>query len=177
MARIHEKLDAYDEAERLYLLGADTFPQDLIWTKGLARVYLSRRDEQRLTATLRKIAEQEPDNETFARKLTQLALARRDFADAEKWANRALHVNVRNAAVHAQLAEALAGQGRDQQAADEYKTALRIQPQQTAWRLAMAQALVRSQEHEMARAVLDDLLRRTPNHREAQQLLEQLSDD
>ena len=122
-----------DRAERLYRLGKARFPAEFHWTKGLARVLLAKQDEEGLAQTLPAIADRESDNILVARKLTQLALRRRDYSEAARWANRVLHVDVNDPSAHADLAEALAGQGKTAAAMRELRVALRLAPGQAAW--------------------------------------------
>ena len=140
--RLTEKNHA--EAAKLYRRGQKAFPNDLNWTRGLARVMLKSRDNDGLMAALQTIAEREADKGTYARKLVQLALAKKDFVAAEKWANRVLHVDITNPIAHAQLAEALSGQNKKSGAIREYETALRLSPDERGWRVKLEE-LKRSQ--------------------------------
>ncbi len=129
--RLEEK--DFEDAVTYFRLGLIEYPKDPQWNRGLARVYLASGDKKELIRVLSLIAEREPDKVTMARKLTQLTLAERDFVAAEKWANRVIHVDVTNPVAHAELAKALAGQGKTQAAIREYKTALKLVPTEAKW--------------------------------------------
>ena len=129
--RLSEK--DFKDAITYFQLGLLEYPQDPQWNRGLARVYLSSGDKKNLIRVLSLIAEREPDKITMARKLSQLTLSEKDFVAAEKWANRVIHVDVRNALAHAELAKALVGQGKTKAAIRAYKTALKLMPTETQW--------------------------------------------
>lgn len=132
-ARLSLEAKRFEDAEKYYSLGADKFPNDFSWTKGLTRLYLATSDRQRLFESLAKVAEREADKTVMARKLTQLALINKDFAAAEYWANRMLHVDVMNPIAHAELAKAFAQQGKRELAMRELKAALKLSPEQKEW--------------------------------------------
>ena len=138
-ATLKQAAGEYDAAIKLYKSGQDAFPSDMSWTKGLARVYLKSGESTQLMTTLSQIAEREADKTPFAKKLTLLALANKDYKTAEKWANRVLHVDVMNPIAHAQLGKALARQGKRKSAIREYETALRLSPGDANWRQELDQ--------------------------------------
>lgn len=130
--KINEK--KYDEAEAFYRLGIEHFPSDYSWTKGLTRALLLKGDDVAFAELLAQIADRESDKTSYTQKLTLLALKRKDFAAAEKWANRSLHVDVMDPVTHSQLAEALASQDKVVAAIREYETALRLSPGAHDWK-------------------------------------------
>jgi Tfp pilus assembly protein PilF len=167
-AELSFRLGDHDEAERLYRLGTDRFPYELDWTRGVARVLLAKRDEHQLAHVLTQVAAFEPDNPTVASKLVQLALKRQDWQATATWANRVLQIDVMNAPAHAQLAEALAGQGDAARAIEQYQTALRLRPEQTSWQVALSRLLGEAERrHEptgQARHVSEGVLRRDADY-------------
>lgn len=133
------RLGDLDEARELYQLGRAKFPADFAWTKHLARILLLQKDDSQLAPILAEIADREVDQIPIARKLVQLAVQRHDYAAAEKWANRILHINVMDPRAHAELAEALAGQDRKQEAIREFNTALKLFPGETTWQARLTE--------------------------------------
>ncbi|MCU0880908.1 MAG: tetratricopeptide repeat protein, partial [Pirellulaceae bacterium] len=78
------KLQAKDvqAAESLYALGEAKLPHSDRWTKGLAKIYLQSGDGKRLRPVLKRWLAGEPDNLALRRKLAELALAAKDYAEA-----------------------------------------------------------------------------------------------
>ncbi|MBI3468566.1 MAG: tetratricopeptide repeat protein [Planctomycetes bacterium] len=106
LAGLRIKAQKYDEAERLYLLAAKHDPQNNVWRKALARVYLLSGDDQKLSGVLAELAEQDSDDFTVRKKLAQLALAAKDYPATVKWANQAIQIDVLDADAHWMLAQA-----------------------------------------------------------------------
>jgi len=127
----------YNEAADYYRQGETAFPYDINWTRGLARVLLKSGKNEELQRVLAKLADREADKTPFARKLTLLALDNEDYVAAEKWATRVLNVEIMNPLSHAQLAEALAGQDKLDEAIREYEMALKLSPNDKKWQSAL----------------------------------------
>lgn len=174
LAAIYLRQGNFDEAERLYQLGAEKFPHGDTWPKRLASLYLKSNNDEKLAEVLRKLVQLDSDNLAFRQKLAELALARQDFAAAERWAMECLHININNADTHALRAEALTGVERPADAATEYEYALRIDPERAKWRFAMAKSLAAAGDKAAARAALDKLLKQAPDFPGAAELLEDL---
>lgn len=181
LAALKIKDDQPAEAAELYELAALRQPHELKWPKLLARLYLGRGDERdatteaKLAAVLERLATAEPDDFIVRKKLVQLALAREDFAAAARWAEQANQIDVMDADIHRLWAEALARQDEPLAAAGEYEAALRIGGANSEMRLALARAYAAADQSAKALATLTELLKRSPDHAEAKQLLEQLA--
>jgi len=175
LAALELKAEEFDEAERLYRLGAERYPNSARWLKSLARVHLQSDNKQKLTEALSRLAEMEYDNVIIRKKLLELAIEAEDFGDAVQWANQVLHIDVMDADVHAMLARALGQQKSCQRAIEEYETAIKLSPERTDWRYSLAEALIRADLKEKAIAVLEEVLSRKPDHAEARRLLDDLS--
>ena len=174
LAALKFKVGDYDEAERLYMLGARREPQREKWTKALARVYLKSQNHAKLTETLARLAALDSDNLPVRTKLAQLALAAKNYRAAADWANQALHIDVMDADTHAVLAQSLAALDQHTRASREYEVAVDLHPRQLPWRLALAEQLVKANQPEKARAVLERLLGVDPDYLGAKTLRESL---
>jgi tetratricopeptide (TPR) repeat protein len=142
------KLQAKDvqAAESLYALGEAKLPHSDRWTKGLAKIYLQSGDSERLRPVLKRWLAGEPDNLTLRRKLAELALAAKDYAEAAEFAKKSIHADVTDAASHARLAEALAGLGKHEAAAKEYETAISLDNSQPDWQAELVWAQLAAAE-------------------------------
>ncbi len=164
----------FDEAERLYRLGADRFPQDGDWLKSLTRVYLKSGDPRKLRAVLEELAQRDRENPLICRKLLELCLAEGDYRQAAHWARSGLEIDVMDVEFHAGLAQAMHETGKPAEAAGEYRTAVRLEPDRADLYLAWFRACRAAEQTDEARQALEELLTRQPEHAEARALLEQL---
>jgi Flp pilus assembly protein TadD len=174
LAGLKLKAGDFAEAERLYRLGQQRAPRHDKWLKALARVYLESRDDDKLAAILERLADLDYDNFPIRKKVAQLALARKDFDAAARWANQALQIDVGDAEVHALAGQALAGRGKHAEAAVAYEDAVTLDGNVLAWRFALADACVQSRQFDKARRVLADLLAVDADYPGADLLLESL---
>jgi tetratricopeptide (TPR) repeat protein len=170
------KLQAKDfaGAERLYRLGLEKFGDDEKWLKALARIHLQTQEEEKLAQTLAKLAELDGEDVLIRKKLALMALARKDYAAAENWATEALLIDVMDAELHAAAAQAAAEQEKYPPAIAAYELAIRIEPKQLAWRLALADSQLQAGQMDRARETLEQLIKIDPNFPGARVLLESL---
>jgi cellulose synthase operon protein C len=157
-------------AEELYRMGATRFSGGDRWIKGLARIYLHTGEADKLVPVLRQWSELEPDNIAIHKKITQLELARRDFAAAAKWARRALHLDVQDAEVHSLLGAALAGEKKQAAAIAEYEVAIRLDTRQADSYAALAELQIELGRVDDARLVLGRLKELAPDHAKLSEL-------
>jgi len=176
LAALKLKAERYEEAARLYSLGERLDPGNLRWTKALAKVYVLADETDRLRETLGRLAEADPDDLTYRKKLARMALERRDYETAAKWANQGLQIDVMDAKVHQMLGEALAGLARYAPAIEEFETAVRLEPDEPSVRFALADACLQNGQPEKAREALEALLERVPDYPGARVLLENLEE-
>ncbi|MCA9246823.1 MAG: tetratricopeptide repeat protein, partial [Planctomycetales bacterium] len=176
LAGLRYKQGKLDAAEELYLLGRQAQPHELAWARSLATVYLKQGDDAKLARVLGELASADGDNLTLRKKLAQLALAAKDFKMAEQWARECVQIDVREALTHRLLGEAFAGQGRNQQAVAELKTALELNQDDASALWALAQAEHALGNDEATRLTLARLLQLNPDHAEGAAMLEQLND-
>jgi Flp pilus assembly protein TadD len=170
------KLQSGDaDAERLHELGEKHFPSADRWLKGLARIYLERQDNDKLPAVLERLAALEPDARSIRKKLAELAIGRADHAAAQRWATALIHLDVRDAEAHAILGAAARGAQDWPLAAEEYETAVSLDGDQPAWRLAWAESLLAANKRDEARKVAEALKEQAADHPGLNEFLEKLN--
>jgi tetratricopeptide (TPR) repeat protein len=174
LATMKFKEKKYDEAAELYELAAKNEPQNSAWTKGLARIYLTTKDNAKLAPVLARLASLDADDRAIRKKLAQLALADKDFDAASRWANQSLQIDVMDPDSHRMLAEALVGRQDYPRAVEEYEAVVQLDPKQTAARFALAEACVHAKRTDKARATLEKLIDLEPEYPGAKELLESL---
>jgi Flp pilus assembly protein TadD len=170
------KLKANDSAaaQSLYELGDVKLPHSDRWVKGLVKIHLQSGDNAKLLPVLKRLADQEPDNGTVRQKLAELALAASDYGQAAALATRGIHADVEDAASHALLAAALAGQNKHAPAVEEYEVALRLDGDQADWLAGLAKSLLALDNKDDARDVIERLRKIDRNHPQIPELEKRL---
>ena len=163
-------------AEKCYILGRKNFPADDRWLKGLARIYLTKQDNERLSPVLAELAVKDAENLTMRKKLAQLSLAAKDYDAALRWASEAMHLNLRDAAAHALRGSASLGLKKPAIAEREFKVAISLDGSQPDWRADYVRALLQAKKHDEATAALDELARKAPDHSALAELRQALQD-
>ena len=173
------KLQAEDwtQAERLHQLGQKHFANSDRWLKGLARIYLAQQDDARLTPTLERLAGLEPESQSIRKKLAELALNRRDFPAARRWAQQLIWLDVRDAEAHGQLAAAAQGLADLALAAEEYETAVALSPERSDWRFAWSSVLLELGKRDEAHRIAQELKQRVKEYPGLDVLLEKLKSE
>ncbi len=174
LAGLKLKAEDYAAAADLYELGARHDPGNIKWVKSLAAVYLRAGDDQKLAAALTQLAEVDADDFSIRKKLAQLARAEGDTEAVARWTREAVHIDTRDVDVHVWRAEALAAQQLHAEAAEAYEWAVELAPNQVELQLALAQMQFKAGQPERAKATLNELLEREPDHAQAKALLETL---
>ena len=173
LAALKLKAEDYPAATELYELGAASDPTNNKWQKSLAAVYL-RSGDKRLADVLTKIASTDADDAAVRKKLAQLALESGDHAAAARWALEALRINVMDTELHRWRGQALAALEKPSAAADEYATAVELEPDDAALRIALARSYEAAGDRGKARAAVEALLARESDNEEGIELLEKL---
>jgi tetratricopeptide (TPR) repeat protein len=174
LARV-KLLDARNaEAAELYELGVKKFPYDTEIVRGLAAVYINLDDPTKLKSALHTLSQMDADNAVVRAKLAELALEEQDYRSAVKFGRMALHVDVLDVDVHRILAEAYRGLKKNDRAIQEYKVALELEPDETTLEWGLAQAYAADGKKTKAKARLQNILKRQPDHAAARKLLEGL---
>lgn len=176
LAGLKLKAEQYDQAAELYALGERLDSVNLKWTKALARVYLTAKDEPKLAEVLRRLAAADADDVTSRKKLARMALDGEDYAAAAEWAGQVIMVDVMDEQMHLAAAEGLAGCGRYDGAIEEFEIAVELKPGEPTRRLALAETLLQAKQPAKARQVLRELLKLKPDYAEAKELLEGLEE-
>jgi len=151
-------------AQALYELGDTKLPHSDRWLKGLVKIHLQAGDNARLLPPLKRLVELEPDNGAVRQKLTELALAAKDYVQVAALATRGIHADVEDAASHALLAAALAGQAKHAPAVEEFQVALRLNGDQADWLAGLAASLLALEMKDLARETIDRLRKAQRDH-------------
>lgn len=167
----------YIAAQRLYQLGSKRYPHADKWLKALAQVYVASDDLEKLEPVLQRLVELDADSLSLRKKLAAIALARNDFDAAARWAREALYIDVMDAEIHATLGKAMAKLKQTERAAEHFQNAIRLDPKQTGWRLALAKNYVEAGQNDKAKSALTGLLEIAPEHKLAAAMLESLNSD
>lgn len=177
LASLKLKAEDYAEAARLYELGAKLQPHDVRWLRALALVYARADNRPKLAEVFARIARGDSDHLTSRIELARMALQKRDYETAIQWANQALQIDVTEATAHQLLAEAAADRHNESLAIEEYETAIELDPTAPQPQLALADVYLQAKKPHEARRVLEALLKQTPDHAVARQLLETLKEN
>ncbi len=172
LAGLELKTGRFDEAARWYRLGEKLDSTNPRWTRSLAKVYLLAENEATLSTTLTRLAEADPDDVTIRKKLAQLALKRRAYDDAVRWAGEVLHIEVNDADAQKWFAEAEVGRHNYDSAIRRFEIAVELKPDEPHRRFALADACIEAGQFVRAKEVLHELLARVPNYPGADLLME-----
>ncbi|HEX5446559.1 MAG TPA: tetratricopeptide repeat protein, partial [Pirellulales bacterium] len=164
------------EAARLYRQAVELEPHNLQWSKLLAKLYLKTGDDDKLAEVLQRLVDADPDDVVVRKKLAQLALAGRRFADAARWCAAANQIDVMDPRVHRMWGDALAGEQKFSEAIEEYEVAVRLDADDPQARFGLAKACQAAGKAQKAAAALKALLDRWPDRAEAKTLLEKLDE-
>ncbi|MBN2021410.1 MAG: tetratricopeptide repeat protein [Pirellulales bacterium] len=110
LAALRWKSEDYAAAAELYRLAHRLEPGNPAWLRGLVRTCLATENNAELADALARLAEREPENLPCRKKLVEMALERRDFDAAVRWARECVEIDAANAETHALLARAVAAQ-------------------------------------------------------------------
>jgi tetratricopeptide (TPR) repeat protein len=175
LAELKMKAGDLPEAERLYELARKDDPFHSKWIAGLARVHLRQGDEKKLLTDLAMLADNDADDLDVRKNLADRHFKADAFDLAEKWATECLYIDVTDPSSHLLLADAYAGEKKYAPAVEEYQTALDLKakrPNDIKVRLARAQAGLGQVDD--AKATIEAVLKRDPEHPEAKALKEEL---
>jgi Tfp pilus assembly protein PilF len=170
-AELTLKAGRLDDAARLYELARKDDPGNTKWIAGLARVHLRQKNTEAFLGDMALIAANDADDLSVRKVLAQRWLKAGDAAQAEKWAEECLHVDVYDSSVHVLLADALSAGEKYERAVDEYRVALDLKPKKpNDLKVKLAEAQLGLKQDEAARATLDEVLKADPEHPEAKAL-------
>ena len=174
LASAYVETKQYDEAVKLYERARRVEPQSPRWVAGLARVYALSNDDARLAQMLEHLVRMDGDDAVARRKLADLALQRKDYAEALRFGRMALEIDVFNPAVHRDVARAYAGLKKTGKAVGEMAVACRLKPDDVKLRLEHARLLDRAGRRDDAVAQVKIALEHSADDLEARKLLDAL---
>jgi tetratricopeptide (TPR) repeat protein len=172
LAAIALKDKNHDEAAKLYELAAKGDPLNQKWQEGLARVWLLKADNAKLEPVLKTIAAMDADNLSVRQKLATLALGRKDWAEAEAWARRMMHITVTEPESHRVLAEAMLATKRYPRAVTEFERAIEFKSKAPNLKVRLAEALARAGRRDDSMKLLQEILTAEPENAAARELKE-----
>jgi tetratricopeptide (TPR) repeat protein len=175
LALLQMEAGEVDEAESLYKIGRKDDPFDDKWIKGLARIHLRRKQEDKLLEDLEALAANNSDDLDVRKNLADRNLAAGHLEKAEKWAMECLYIDVYNPAFHVLLADAQMARKKFAPALAEYETALTLKPKRADdIRVKVAKAQVGLGDKAAGKATLEAILKKDPDHPAAKAMLEEL---
>jgi tetratricopeptide (TPR) repeat protein len=175
LAELKMKAGQLDEAEKLYELARKDDPFHTKWIAGLARVHLRQKSAAKFLEDLAMIAANDADDIAVRKALAERMLAGGKAAEAERWAQECLHIDVYDFSAHVLLADALSTQSKFAPAVEEYQTALELKPRRpNDLKLKLAKAQLGLGQRDAAKATVASILKADPDHPEAKALREQL---
>jgi tetratricopeptide (TPR) repeat protein len=176
LAELKMKAGQLDEAEKLYELARKDDPFHTKWIAGLARVHLRQKKTAKFLEDLAMIAANDADDIAVRKALAERSLAGGKAAEAEKWAEECLHIDVYDSPAHVLLADALSSQSKYALAVEEYQTALELKPRRpNELRLKLAKAQLGLGQRDAAKATVETVLKSDPGHPEAKTLRDQIT--
>ena len=173
LAKLKLTHDNFGDAERLYELAIQFFPDNVEFHRGLAAAYLKQHKTDQLRVVLEKLILLDPDDALPRKKLAMLALENKAYAKAIEYSRMALHVDVLDVEIHRVLAEACHASVDFQNAVKEFEIALQLKPEDTESQFGLARALNSAGKRDDAQTHLRAILTRNPENTEARQLLEE----
>jgi tetratricopeptide (TPR) repeat protein len=175
LAELKMKAGQLDEAEQLYELARKDDPFHTKWIAGLARVHLRQKKTAKFLDDLGMIAANDADDIAVRKALAERSLAGGKAAEAEKWAEECLHIDVYDAAAHVLLADALSAESKFAPAVEEYQTALELKPRRpNDLKVKLAKAQLGLGQRDAAKTTVEAILKADPDHPEAKALRDQI---
>jgi cellulose synthase operon protein C len=167
LAELQMKAGKLDEAEKLYEMGRKDDPQNSKWVAGLARVHLRKKDPK-LVNELVELANNDADDLALRKELTKRFAEAKDGPRAEHWGQECLYVDVYDPECHTLLADAHLVAGKPAQAVEEFDVALTLKPKKPDLiQVRRARALHADGRIAEAKAALEEILKKDPDHPEA----------
>jgi tetratricopeptide (TPR) repeat protein len=162
------------KAAELYGLASKHFPHNVNAVRGLAVAYLREENYKAARPVLIMLAHMDADSASVRRRLAELALDRNDYAEAIKYGQAALYVDVMDARTHRMLGDAHTGLKEHAKALREFEVALQITPRDTQIELKLVKSLRANGKTDEAKTRLQQLVEKNPEFRAAKELLESL---
>ena len=177
LAGLRLKAKDYRGAAELYGLGRKFDPDNPLWLRSLARVYLAADEQQDLYTVLAELARRDVNDAGIRRQLARIAAGQKDFATAGRWAREVMEIDIMDAESHRLLGESLVHERKLDAAIVEFETAVELQADDSAARFGLADALLQTKQDDKARSALEELLKRSPDYPGAAELLKELKEN
>ena len=175
LAELKMKAGKLDEAEQLYELARKDDPYHTKWVASLARVHLRQKKTAKFLEDLAMIAANDADDIAVRKALAERKLADGKPAEAEKWAEECLHIDVYDPVAHVLLADALSARDKFAPAVEEYQTALELKAKgPNDLKVKLAKAQLGQGQRDAAKATIEGVLKIDPDHPEAKAMRAQL---
>ena len=137
------------------------------WVAGLARIHLRKKDPK-LVNELVELANNDADDLALRKELAKRFTQDKDADRAQHWGDECLYVDVYDPECHTLMADAKLLANKPAEAVDEFDVALALKPKKPDdLRVKRAKSLLALGRKEEARAALDEVLKRDPDHPEA----------
>jgi cellulose synthase operon protein C len=171
LAELKLKQGELDEAEKLYEIGRKDDPQNSKWVAALARVHLRKKDPKFLEELV-VLANNDADDLTLRKELIKRFLEKKDGPNAEHWGNECLYVDVYDPECHTLMSDAYLLTDKPVQAVEELDAALTLKPKKPDLiQVRRARALKAAGKIAEAKSVLEEILKKDPEHPEAKKAL------
>lgn len=174
LAQLQLKNDNGKTAIELYELGLKHRPNNVELLKGLTTAALNTGDGTKLRSTLKLLADCEADDASVRKKLAELALEDKAYAEAVEYGRAALYVDVMDVETHKFLAQAYEGLEQPAKALQELQVAAEIKPDDNDLAVEVAKAEIAAGKKAEAKTRLEALLKKSPNHAVANRLMKEI---
>jgi predicted Zn-dependent protease len=171
LGELYLKAGRLDEAEKLYELGRKDDPQNSKWISDLARIHLRKKDPK-LVNELVELANNDADNLALRKELAKRFTEAKDAPNAEHWGDECLYVDVYDPECHTLMADAYLLGKKPEKAVEEFDVALALKPKKADLiQVRRAKALHAAGKIAEAKAALEEILKKDPDHPEAKAAL------
>ena len=170
--RLKQKQPA--QALELAEIGRQHFPYSSDWWRGIAAGAKMVGDADKRRAALETLVQIEADDPAPRKALAEMSLSEGNFDAAFKFAKLALHIDVLDAEIHRDMADACRGKKDFRRAIDEYETALELKPKDPDAQLGLAECYLATDRKADATKLVDEVLKKDEANKRAAELKEHL---
>ncbi|QDV18714.1 tetratricopeptide repeat protein [Gimesia panareensis] len=168
------KQSEFDKALPVYQKGHATYPYQTEWLQGLSIIYQQEKNLKAMEETHLKLVHLDPADEESMKLLMEGYRKQGKLAEALRWGEAALQVDVLDPETHLALAQIALKLDRKKLAIRELKMLLHLQEDNAHLRYLLAQTLLEDGQPEAARTELELLLKQNPDHADALKLKQKL---
>ena len=164
-------------AAEVFEIGRKSFPWQTTIARGLATACRKLGETSQLEQALTALSRLDADDAGVRRELAELAASDNRPEDVIRHARGALEIDVLDVKTHVLLGHAWSQTEQPRRAVREFEVATRLDDARLDLKVLLAEALLAAEEPDRARTVLDEILKRQPDHRRAAELRESLTAD